>query len=44
VNVLATLVAMAIIDLKHKVQPIHIDIRNYPDHYYSVEGEIDENP
>jgi hypothetical protein len=44
VNALATLVAMAIIDLKHKVQPVHIDIRNYPDHYYSVEGEIDENP
>jgi len=42
-NDLATLAAMATIDIKHKVQPVHIDIRNYPAHYYLVEGEIDGN-
>ena len=41
VDALATL---AIIDLGHKVQPIHIDIRNYSAHCYSIEGEIYENP
>jgi ribonuclease HI len=44
VDALATLAAMATIDLGHKVQPIHIDIRNNPAHYCSVEGEIDGKP
>jgi ribonuclease HI len=43
-NALAIMAVMATIDLGHKVQPIHIDIRNYSAHYYSVEEEIDGNP
>ena len=44
VDALATLAAMATIDLGYKVQPIHIDIRNNPAHYCSIEGEIDGKP
>jgi len=43
-NALATLAAMATIDLGHKVHPVHIDIRNNPAHCCSVEGEIDGKP
>jgi ribonuclease HI len=43
-DALATLAAMATIDLEHKVQHLHIDIRNNPTHCCSVEGEIDGNP
>jgi hypothetical protein len=43
-DALATLVVMATIDLGHKVQPIHIDIRNNPAHCCSNEGEIDGKP
>ena len=41
---LATLAAMTTIDLKYKVQPVHIDIRNDPAHCCLVEGEIDGKP
>ncbi|XP_024459508.1 uncharacterized protein LOC112327981 [Populus trichocarpa] len=40
----STLAVMAMIDLGHKVQHLHIDIRNNPTHCCSVEGEIDGNP
>jgi hypothetical protein len=40
-DALVTLASMARIDFGHKV---HIDIRNNPAHYYSVEREIDGNP
>jgi hypothetical protein len=35
---------MARIDFGHKLQPIHIDIRNFLAHYCSIEGEMDGNP
>jgi hypothetical protein len=41
---LATLAVMAKIEFGYKVQLVHIDIRNFPAHYYSVEWEIDGNP
>jgi hypothetical protein len=40
-DALVTLASMARIDIGHKV---HIDIRNNPAHYCSVEREIDGNP
>jgi ribonuclease HI len=40
-DALATLAAMATIDLGRKVQPVHIDIRNKPAHCCSIKGEID---
>ena len=43
-DALATLAAMATIDLGRKVQPVHIDIRNKPAHCCSIEGEIDGKP
>jgi hypothetical protein len=43
-DALATLAAMTTIDLKCKVQPVHIDIRNDPAHCCLVEGEIDGQP
>ena len=43
-DALATLAAMATIDLGHKVQPVHIDIRNNPVYCCSIEGEIDRKP
>ncbi|XP_073262690.1 uncharacterized protein [Populus alba] len=43
-DALAILAAMATIDLGHRVQPIHIDIRNNPAYYYSIEEEIDGKP
>jgi len=44
VDALVTLASMARIEFGHKVQSIHIDIRNKPAHCCSVEREIDENP
>jgi ribonuclease HI len=44
VDALATLAAMATIDLGYRVQPVHIDIRNNPAYCYSIEGEIDGKP
>jgi hypothetical protein len=44
VDTLVTLTSMARIDFGHKVQPVHIDIRNNPSHGCSVEREIDGNP
>jgi hypothetical protein len=35
---------MARINFGHKVKLLHIDIRNNPTHYCSVEREIDGNP
>jgi hypothetical protein len=43
-DALATLAAMATIDLGHRVQPVHVDIRNNPTYCYSIEGEIDGKP
>ncbi|XP_052312432.1 uncharacterized protein LOC112328962 [Populus trichocarpa] len=43
-DALATLAAMTTIDLKCKVQPVHIDIRNDPAYCCLVEGEIDGHP
>jgi len=43
-DVLATLAAMATNELRHKVQLVHIDIRNYPAHCCSIKGEICHNP
>jgi hypothetical protein len=43
-DALATLVFMARIDFGHKVQPVHIDIRNNPAHCCSVKREVDGNP
>jgi len=43
-DALVTLTSMARIDFGHKVQPVHIDIRNNPAHGCSVEREIDGNP
>jgi ribonuclease HI len=43
-DALATLASMAKIDFGHKVQPIHINIRNNPAHCCSVEREVDGNP
>ncbi|XP_073261648.1 uncharacterized protein [Populus alba] len=43
-DALATLAAMATMDLRYKVHPVHIDIRNNPAHCYSVEGEVDGKP
>ncbi|XP_052301368.1 LOW QUALITY PROTEIN: uncharacterized protein LOC127904008 [Populus trichocarpa] len=43
-DALATLAAMTTIDLKCKVQPLHIDIRNDPAHCCLVEGEMDGQP
>ena len=43
-DVLAILASMASIDFGHKVQPVHIDIRNNPAHCCLIEGEIDGNP
>jgi hypothetical protein len=39
-DALATLAAMATINLGRKVQPVYFNIRNNPAHYCSVEGEI----
>jgi hypothetical protein len=44
VDTLVTLASMARIDFGHKVQSVHIDIRNNPVHCCSVEREIDGNP
>jgi ribonuclease HI len=41
---LAMLATMAKIEFEYKVQPVHIDIRNFPTHYCLVEEEIDGNP
>jgi hypothetical protein len=41
---LATLADMAKIEFGCKVQPVHIDIRNFSTHYCLVEEEIDGNP
>ena len=35
---------MVRINFGHKVQPVHIDIRNNPAHYCSVDKEVDGNP
>jgi hypothetical protein len=43
-NALITLTSMTRIDFGHKVQLVHINIRNNPTHSYSVETEIDGNP
>jgi hypothetical protein len=43
-NALATLASMARINVGHKVQPVHIDIRNNPAHCCSIKREIDGNP
>jgi hypothetical protein len=43
-DVLVTLASMVRIDFGHKVQSVHIDIRNNPAHCCSVEREIDGNP
>jgi ribonuclease HI len=43
-DALATLASMAKIDFGHKVQPVHINIRNNPAHRCSVEREVDGNP
>jgi len=43
-DALVTLTSMARIDFGHKVQPVHIDIRNNPAHCCSVEREINGNP
>jgi len=43
-DALATLASMTRIDFGHKVQPVHIDIRNNPARCCSVEREIDGNP
>jgi hypothetical protein len=41
---LATLASIAKIDFGHKVQPVHINIRNNPAHCCSVGREVDGNP
>jgi hypothetical protein len=43
-DALVTLTSMARIDFGHKVQPVHVDIRNNPAHGCSVEREINGNP
>ncbi|KAL9368143.1 hypothetical protein Peur_039342 [Populus x canadensis] len=43
-DALAKLASMAKIDFGHKVQPVHINIRNNPAHCCSVEREVDGNP
>jgi len=43
-DALATLASMARIDFGHKVQPVHINIRNNPAHCCLVEREVDGNP
>jgi len=43
-DALITLDSMARIDFGHKVQLVHIDIRNNPAHYCLVEREINGNP
>jgi hypothetical protein len=43
-DALVTLASIARIDFGHKVQSVHIDIRNNPAHCCSVEREIDGNP
>jgi hypothetical protein len=43
VDTLVTLASMARIDFGHKVQSVHIDIRNNPAHCCYVEREINEN-
>jgi ribonuclease HI len=43
-DALATLAAMATIDLGHKVHPVHINIRNNPAYCCSIEGEVDGKP
>jgi len=43
VDVLVTLASIARIDFEHKVQSVHIDIRNKPAHCCSVEREINGN-
>ena len=43
-DALATLASMAKIDYGIRVQPIHIEIKNFPAHCCSLEGEIDGNP
>jgi hypothetical protein len=43
-NALVTLVSMARIGFGHKVQSVHIDIRNNLAHCCSIEREIDGNP
>ena len=44
VDALVTLASMTRIDFGHKVQLVHIDIKNNPAHYCLVEKEIDGNP
>jgi hypothetical protein len=44
VDTLVTLASMARIDFGHKVQSVHIDIRNNPAYCCAVEREIDGNP
>ena len=44
VDALATLASIAKIDYEIRVQPIHIEIKNFPAHCCSFEGEIDGNP
>jgi len=43
-HALATLAFMAKIDLRYKVQPLHIDIRNFSAQCCLVEWERDGNP
>jgi hypothetical protein len=43
VDDLATLASTTKIDYWNRVQPISIEIRNSPAHYYSVEGEVNRN-
>ena len=43
-NALTILASMARIEFGHKVELVHIDIRNNPAHRNSIEGEIDGNP
>jgi hypothetical protein len=43
-DALATLASMAIIDCGAKIQPVSIEIRNYPSHYCSREEETDNEP
>jgi hypothetical protein len=43
-DALVTLTSMARIDFRHKVQLVHIDIRNNPANGCSVEREINGNP
>ena len=43
-DALATLASMAKTDYGIRVQPICIEIRNFPAHCCSIEGEVDGNP